>query len=102
MIATDTATQAAAQLTRRAIWTVTAAATRPQPAIHVTPHSVVGGQGAAVCIGDDPAPFIYVEYVGGGWSVRVEGCPDADTLSARQAEKDLVSGLEYCLAYKVH
>ena len=102
MTATDTAAQAATQLTRRAVWTVTAAATRPQPAIRVTPLAVVGGEGAAVCIGDDPAPFIYVEYVGGGWSVRVEGCPDADTLSARQAEKDLVSGLEYCLAYKVH
>lgn len=102
MTTTDTATQVAAQLTRRAVWTVTAAATWPQPAIHVTPHSVVGGEGAAVCIGDDPWPLIYVEYVGGGWSVRVEGCPDADTLSARQAEKDLVSGLEHCLAYMVH
>ena len=97
-----TATQTAVQLTRRAVWTVTAAATWPQPAIHVTPHSVVGGEGATVCIGDDPRPFIYVEYVGGGWSVRVEGCPDVDTLSARQAEKNLVSGLGYCLAYKVH
>lgn len=94
-------TNAAAQLTRRAVWIVTAAATRPQPTIHVIPRPVVGGEGAAVRFGDDPEPLIYVEYAGGGWSVRIEGLPSVDTLSARDAEKGLVSGLEYCLAYKV-
>ena len=98
MTATDTATQAATRLTRRAVWTVTAAATWPQPAIHVTPHSVTGGEGAAVCIGDDSEPLIYVEYAGGGWSIRVGRRPAVVTLSARGAEKALVSGLVYCLA----
>lgn len=101
MSTTDAAAQAAARLTRRAVWTVTASATRPQPAIHVTPQQTAGGGGAAVSIGDDPRPVIYVEYAG-TWTVRVEGRPDTDTLSAHEAEKDLVSGLEYCLAYKVH
>lgn len=95
-------TDAAVQLTRRAVWTVTAAATRPQPAIHVAPRSVVGGDGAAVYIGDDPQPAIHVEYAGGGWSVRVEGRPDADMLSSHESEKALVSGLEYCLAHGAH
>ena len=96
---TDAATQAAAQLARRAVWTVTAAATRPQSAIHVTPQQTAGGGGAAVRISDDPHPAIYVEYTG-GWTVCVEGRPDADALTARDAEKALVSGLEYCLARK--
>lgn len=97
-----TTTQAAVRLTRRAVWTVTAAAARPQPAIHVTPHSVVGGGGAAVRFGDDPHPVIFVEYAGGGWSVRVEGRPTACTLSAHGVEKALMSGLVQCLAYKIH
>lgn len=92
------ATNIAARLTRRAVWTVTAAATRPQPAIHVTPHSVVGGEGAAVCIGDDQEPFIYIEYAGGGWTVRAKGRPTSLTQSAHGAEKALTVGLEYCLA----
>lgn len=96
---TDAAAQAATQLTRRAVWTVTAAATRPQPAIHVTRQHVEDGGGAEVRIGDDPSPAIYVEYTG-GWTVYVEGRPDADALSAHEAEKALMSGLEYCLAHK--
>ena len=98
---TDAAAQAATQLTRQAVWTVTAAANQPQPAIHVTGHPVVDGGGAEVRIGDDPRPLIYVEYTG-GWTVCVEGRPDMDALSAREVEKALVSGLEYCLAHEVH
>lgn len=101
MNTTDTTTQAATQLTRRAVWTVTAAATRPQPAVHVTPRQVAGSGGAAVSIGDDRHPVIFVEYAN-GWTVCVDGLPDADTLSARDAEKALVSGLEYCLAHNAH
>ena len=97
---TDAAAQAATRLTRRAVWTVTAAATRPQPAIHVTRHHVADGGGAEVRIGDDPNPAIRVEYTG-GWTVYVEGRPDADALTAREAEKVLMSGLEYCLAHEV-
>ena len=96
------ATNVAAQLTRRAVWTVTAAATRPQPAVRVTRHPVVGGEGASVRIGDDPHPLIYVEYAGGGWTVRVGGCYSVDTLSAYGAEKALTSGLAQCLARKAH
>lgn len=95
-------TNTAAQLTSRAVWTVTAAATRPQPAIHVTEYPVAGGEGATVCISDDPEPLIYVEYAGGGWSVRVGKNPAVVTLSARGAEKALLSGLMYCLACKSH
>lgn len=97
-----TTTNTAVQLTRRAVWTVTAAATQPQPAIHVTHHSVVGGEGAAVRIGDDPRPLIYVEYKGGGWSVRIEDRPASISLSAYGAEKALVRDLLYCLAWKAH
>lgn len=96
---TDAAAQAATQLTRRAVWTVTVAATRPQPAIHVTTQQVEDGGGAEVRIGDDPRPLIYVEYAG-GWTVYVEGRPEADALTAREAEKALLSGLEYCLAHE--
>ena len=96
---TDAAAQAATQLTRRAVWTATAAASRPQPAIHVAGHRVEDGGGAEVRIGDDPRPLIRVEYTG-GWTVYVEGRPDADALTAREAEKALLSGLEYCLAHK--
>ena len=95
-------TNAAVQLTCRAVWTVTAAATRPQPAIHVIPHPVVGGEGATVRFGDDLEPLICVEYAGGGWSVRVGGRPSADTMSSYGAEKALASGLEQCLACKAH
>lgn len=96
---TNAATRAATQLTRRAVWTATAAATRPQPAIHVTSHRVADGGGAEVRIGDDPHPRIHVEYTG-GWTVYVEGRPEADALTAREAEKALMSGLEYCLAHE--
>ena len=96
---TEAAAQAATQLTNRAVWTVAMAATRPQPAIHVDRHHVEDGGGAEVRIGDDPRPLIYVEYTG-GWTVCVEGRPDADALSAREAEKALMSGLEYCLAHE--
>lgn len=96
---TEAAARAATQLTRRAVWTVTAAATRPQPAIHVTPRQVEDGGGAEVNFGDDPRPLIYVEYMG-GWTVCVGGRPEVDALSAREAEKSLMSGLEYCLARK--
>lgn len=92
----------AARLTLRAVWTVTAAATRSQLAIHVVPHSVVGGEGAAVRFGDDPEPLIHVEYAGGGWSVRVGDRPASITLSSYGAEKALVHGLEYCLACRAH
>lgn len=97
----DATTQAAVQLAHRAVWTVTAAATRPQPAIHVIPRQVVGSGGAAVHIGDDRYPVIFVEYAR-GWTVCVDGLPDEDTLSARDAEKALMSGLEYCLAHRAH
>lgn len=96
---TDAAARAAAQLTNRAVWTVAMAATRPQPAIHVTSHSAEDGGGAEVRIGDDSHPAIRVEYTG-GWTVYVEGRPEADALSAREAEKALMSGLEYCLAHE--
>lgn len=96
---TDAAAQAATRLTRRAVWTITASATRPQPAIHVTRHHVADGGGAEVRIGDDTRPAIRVEYTG-GWTVYVEGRPEADALTAREAEKALLSGLEYCLARK--
>ena len=93
-------TNTAVQMTRRAVWTVTAAATRPQPAVHVTRHPVVGGEGASVRIGDDPQPCIYVERAGGGWSVRVEGRSTTITLSAYGAEKALTMDLVQYLAYK--
>lgn len=96
---TDAAARAATRLTNRAVWTVAMAATRPQPALHVTPRRVEDGGGAEVRIGDDPNPLIRVEYTG-GWTVYVEGRPDADALTAREAEKSLMSGLEYCLAHK--
>ena len=99
MTITEATAQAADQLARQAVWTVTAAATRQQPAIHVTRHPVAEGGGAEVRIGDDPRPLIYVEYTG-GWTVCVEGRPDVDALTAREAEKALVSGMEYCLAHK--
>lgn len=93
-------TNTAVQLTRRAVWTFTSAATRPQPAIHVTNHPVAGGDGADVCFGDDPEPLIHVEYAGGGWSVRVGSRPEVVTLSAYGVEKALMVGLEYCLPCK--
>ena len=96
---TDAAAQATTRLTNRAVWTVAMAATRPQPAIHVTRRHVEDGGGAEVRIGDDPHPPIRVEYTG-GWTVYVEGRPEVDALTAREAEKALLSGLEYCLAHK--
>lgn len=97
-----TTTNTAVRLTRRAVWTITAAATRPQPAIHVDHHPVVDGDGAAVRIGDDSSPVIYVEYAGGAWTVRIEGRPASLTLSAYGAEKALVSGLVNYLACRTH